>query len=424
MNEHQSKSIFMTISTEQLLNLSGIRVLSVSYDEGKMECEIESTQGYAVCHRCGGKARQFHEHEKELVLRHLPLCGRAVILRLRPKRYRCPHCEGGVTTTERPDWYDAKSGCTKVFAEFLLLELVNSTVPDVGRKHRVTYDVVRGVLQRSVRSEVDWNTIKTLRLLGLDEISLLKGHGDFVTIVSAQDQQGKPLILAVLKGREKKTVVEFLHTIPVHLKKTIQEVCSDLYEGFLSAVAEVLPDARLVADRFHVTKLYRAAVDALRQVEMKELKSLLKKDEFACLKGVLWALRKNSANLSPEEKETLDVLFACSPQLRQAYRLREQLTRLFDNEKQTKESGRQALRRWMTAVKNSGLTCFDKFLATLDARMDIITNYFTNRTTSGWVEGLNNKIKVLKRRCYGLKNLPNLFRRIWLDLHGYETFAS
>ncbi len=413
----------MTIPTEQLLNLPGIRVLSVSYDEDHLDCEIESTQGYALCHKCGRQATQFHEHEKTLVLRHLPLCGRAVILRLRPKRYRCPHCEGGVTTTERQDWYDAKSGCTTAFAEFLLRELVNSTLQDVARKHGVTYDVVRGVLQRYVRGAVDWETIQTLRILGLDEISLLKGHGDFVTIVSAQDQHGKPLVLAALKGREKKTVVEFLKTIPARLKKTLQEVCSDLYEGFLGAVEEVLPDAQLVADRFHVTKLYRAAVDELRKVEMKELKSLLKKEEFAYLKGVLWALRKKSEDLEPAEKETLDLLFECSPELRQAYRLREKLTRLFDNEKHTKESGRQALRRWMTAVRNSGLTCFDKFLATLEKRLDIITNYFTHRTTSGWVEGLNNKIKVLKRRCYGLKNLPNLFRRIWLDLHGYEAFA-
>ena len=413
----------MTIPTEQLLNLPGIRVVSVSYDEDQIECEIESTQGYALCHKCGRQATQFHEHEKPLGLRHLPLCGRAVILRLRPKRYRCTHCDGGVTTTERQAWYDAKSGCTKAFAEFLLLELVNSTVQDVACKHGVTYDVVRGVLQRYVRSEVDWHTIKTLRILGLDEISLLKGHGDFVTIVSAQDQQGKPLVLAVLKGREKKTVVEFLKTIPARLKKTVREVCSDLYEGFLGAVEEVLPNAQLVADRFHVTKLYRAAVDQLRKVEMKELKSLLKKEEFAYLKGVLWALRKKSEDLEPEEKETLDLLFQCSPELRHAYRLREKLTRLFDNEKHTKESGRQALRRWMTEVKNSGLDCFDKFLATLEHRMDIITNYFTHRTTSGWVEGLNNKIKVLKRRCYGLKNLPNLFRRIWLDLNGYDAFA-
>ncbi|MGH9837705.1 MAG: transposase family protein [Blastocatellia bacterium] len=104
----------MIIPTEQLLNIPGIRVLSVNYDEKKIECQIESTQGYSICHKCGQKATEFHEHEKELELRHLPLCGRQVILRLRPKRYRCLHCDGGVTTTERPDWYDAKAGCTKI----------------------------------------------------------------------------------------------------------------------------------------------------------------------------------------------------------------------------------------------------------------------------------------------------------------------
>jgi transposase len=56
--------------------------------------------------------------------------------------------------------------------------------------------------------------------------------------------------------------------------------------------------------------------------------------------------------------------------------------------------------------------------------MDLITNYFLSRSSSGWVEGLNNKIKVLKRRANGIKNLANQFRRIWLDLNGYEAFAN
>lgn len=413
----------MTISIEELLNIPHIRVTKVDYDKDQIECDVVSTRGYALCHQCGQKATEFYAQGEKVPQQHLPLCGRQVLLWFHSKRYRCTHCPGCVTTTERPSWSDAKGGNTQAFAEFLMLELVNSTVQDVARKHGVTYDVVRGVLQRYVRGEVDWDKFTTLRVLGLDEISLLKGHGDFVTIVSAQDAEGKPQVLAVLKGREKQTVVDFLKTIPARLKKTIEEVCSDLYEGFLGAVEEVLPQARLVADRFHVTKLYRAGVDELRKVEMKALKGLLEKEEFAHLKGTLWALRKNSDDLEPEEKETLDLMFECSPELQQAYRLREKLTRLFDNEKHTKETGRQALRRWMNEVKHSGLTCFDKFLATLEHRMDIITNYFTNRTTSGWVEGLNNKIKVLKRRCYGLSNLPNLFRRIWLDLNGYDAFA-
>jgi transposase len=104
------------------------------------------------------------------------------------------------------------------------------------------------------------------------------------------------------------------------------------------------------------------------------------------------------------------------------YTLREKLTRIFDK-KHSKKSGRRAIRRWMAAVRESGLDCFDNFLTTLENRMDLITNYFISRSSSGWVEGLNNKIKVLKRRAYGIKNLGNLFRRIWVDLRAYEAFA-
>ncbi len=231
------------------------------------------------------------------------------------------------------------------------------------------------------------------------------------------------LRLAALKGREKQTVVEFLKTIPKRLREGIEEVCSDLYEGFINAVEEVLPNAKVVADRFHVAKLYRAAVDELRKIEMKELKQVLKKEEYAGIKGVLWALRKKSEDLEPEEREKLDMLFEWAPLLRKAYRLREKLTLIFDNEKHTVESGRRASRRWMAEVRKSGLTCFDKFLSTLEERMGLITNYFINRSSSGWVDGLNNKIKALKRRSYGIKNLANLFRRVWLDLKGFEAFA-
>jgi len=340
-------------------------------------------------------------YDQALELRHLPLCGRQVMLRLRPKRYRCRYCEGAVTTTERAEWYDAKAGCTKAYAEFLLLELVNGTLQDVAKKHGVTYDRVRGVLKRYVKGEVDWSQIKALGLLGVDEISLLQGHSDFVTLVSAHDEQGRPIVLAVLEGREKQTLVDFLKTIPQRLRETIKEVCTDLYDGFINAVEEVLPQAPIVADRFPVTKLYRAAVDALRKAELKALKGALTKEQYAGLKGVLWALRRE--NLEPEEQALLDRLFDACSLLRKAYTLREKLTRIFDKE-HSKKSGRRAIRRWMAAVRNSGLDCFDPFLTTLENRMDLITNYFISRSSSGWVEGLNNKIRVLQRRAYGLRD--------------------
>lgn len=413
----------MTIQFEQLLNLPDIRVLSFEMDEDRIKCDIESTRGYAICHKCGQRATQFFEHGEILPLRHLPICEREVTLYLHTKRYRCQHCSGGPTTTERGDWYDTDAGCTMAFAKLLLRELVNSTLQDVADKHGVKYGRVRGLLIRCVKGEVDWEQCQHLKTLGLDEISLLKGQRDFVTIVSTRDAAGKPVILAVLEGRKKETVEDFLKTIPKRLRSTIEEVCTDLYEGFINAAKEVLPQARVVADRFHVAKLYRAALDELRKTEMKELKSILKKEEYKGLKGVLWALRRKQDDLTEEEQYVLELLFECSPALRKAYDLREKLTAIFDT-KQTPEAAQRAILDWIEKVKKSGLECFDKFIGTLTEHLEIITNYFINRSNSGWIEGLNNKIKVLKRRCYGITDPISLFRRLWLDLNGRRAFAS
>jgi transposase len=412
----------MDISLERLLDLPVVSVLNAEITERELRIHVEFSQHFAICHRCGQKATEFLREGETLRLQHLPSFGHEVFLYLHTKRYTCLHCEGHPSTTQHGDWYDADAHCTKAFAEFLLLEMVNSTPQDVARKHGVSYDLLRGLLDRYVNAQVDWKKIKQLPDLGIDEISRLKGHSDFVTIISTHDEQGRPALLAVLEGREKATVLAFLKRIPKRLRQQVEEACTDLYEGFANAVKETLPQAKVVADRFHVAKLYRAAVDDLRKREMKELKRVLKPEEYAGLKGVIWLLRRKSEELTTEELAVLELLFECSPALRKAHRLREQLTAIFEA-KHTKESATVAIRAWIKEVKRSGLDCFDQFLGTLEHWMEEITNYFISRLTSGWVEGLNNKIKVLKRRCYGLTNIPNFFRRLWLDLHGFEAFA-
>jgi transposase len=102
--------------------------------------------------------------------------------------------------------------------------------------------------------------------------------------------------------------------------------------------------------------------------------------------------------------------------------LREVLTLIFD-EPLTKAKACDYLEGWASLVKESGLPCFDSFLTTLDERLDEITNYFLDRQSSGFVEGLNNKIKVLKRRCYGIFSPGRLFQRLHLDLAGYRVFG-
>jgi transposase len=334
----------MSISIEQLLNIPGVEVLKTEISEREISIHVKIASNFTRCHRCGEKATEYYCDGEILRLRHLPIFERPVYLYLQTRRYRCLNCDDRPTSTQHGDWYDPDAHCTKAYANYLLRELIGSTLADVARKQAVNYGILRGLLRREVSDEVDWRKLTHLRVLGLDEISLLKGHRDFVTVVSTRNHDGRPVILAVLAGREKQTVKVFLQSIPEELRATVEEVCIDMYDGFASAIKEVLPAARVVADRFHVAKAYRAALDQLRQTEMRWLKSALKPEEFAGLRGAMWVLRRKHEDLTEEELGLLDLLFECSPALRQAYRLREKLTRIFETA-HTKESAWRALRR-------------------------------------------------------------------------------
>jgi transposase len=136
----------------------------------------------------------------------------------------------------------------------------------------------------------------------------------------------------------------------------------------------------------------------------------------------MWVLRTKPADLKTEEKRTLRLLFRYSPNLKQAYDLQQHLTTIFDQHIPPAVA-KTKIRAWTKRVARRDLHCFDKFINTLGRWWQEILNYFVNRDNSVFVEGLNNKLKVLKRRCYGLFNLNHLFQCIFLDLEGYRLFA-
>jgi len=414
------------MSTAQItipLDIPDVRVLQTQLTaHGEFIITVESTLLSARCHRCGRLIRKSHGYDDWVTVQHLPILGRPVYLRYRPKRYRCDDCDGHPTTTQQLTWHEPNSPQTTAYDTHLLLQLVNATIEDVSLKERLPYDVVLGVIERGVAQQVDWTRYTELGVLGLDEIALKKGHRDFVVIVTARLQNGQIVILGVLPDRDKVTVKRFLLSIPSPLCETIERLCTDMYEGYIQAAREALRHVRIVIDRFHVAQQYRHAADTVRKQELKRLKRELPKAEYQQLKGSLRAFRKNQADLSPDEQTILTRLFGYSIALEAAHLLREELTTIFE-QVQSQTQAQEALRAWQERVRHSGLTCFDAFLNTLDHWWTEITNYFAHRDSSGFVEGLNNKIKVLKRRCYGLFNLGHVFQRIFLDLEGYRLFA-
>lgn len=413
----------MSVLIQLPLDIPEVQVLSTECrPDSTLLIQVESTRQGAYCSRCGRELHQFHGYDRPIQLRHLPILERRVYLEIRPKRYRCPHCEGQPTTTQRCDWYDPNSPHTKAFEKWVLRCLVNSTVVDVSHKIELGADAVEGILGRWVSTTVDWSRLTTLETLGMDEIALTRGHGNYVAVISSRDAQGQVFILAVLPDRRKATVKAFLESIPAPLKTTIQTACTDMYDGYVNAVYEVLPGVTVVVDRFHVAQGYHDGVDQLRKQELKRLQQELPETEYEPLKGLMWVVRQDWTLLSEADQHRLLPLFRQSPALEQAYCLRQILTGIF-NSPFTKARARDAIEGWCEQVRASGLHCFDGFLITVANWREEITNYFLKRQNSGFVEGLNNKLKVLKRRCYGLDSVKTLFQRLWLDLEGYHLFG-
>jgi len=192
-----------------LLGLSDIEITEVTLtNDYTLKIYVKSIKEGCHCHQCGKYIEHYYGMGQEIKLRHLPVFGYKTYIILTPKRYQCKYCDKNPKTTQTLDWYLPKTKHTKAFDNHILLSLVNSTVKDVSLKSDIGYDAVEGILDRCFKNEIDWTTINTINVIGIDEISIKKGHRDFVTIVSAYINNILT-VLAVLEDRKKATIKKF-----------------------------------------------------------------------------------------------------------------------------------------------------------------------------------------------------------------------
>jgi transposase len=228
--------------------------------------------------------------------------------------------------------------------------------------------------------------------------------------------------LAVLPDRRNATGVPWLKTTPAARRAQMTTVCTAMWEGDRRAVAEVRPNAAIVIARFHGAQHDRAAVDQLRKQAVRRRKKELPTATADDRKQTRWPCRKRSTDVEAAEQVRLDARLAYRPARPHASPLREELTTICDTAR-SKADGLRRIRAWRQRVEKSGLACFAAFLKLLDTWRDGSTKYCIDHQTRGFVEGLNNKRKVRKRRCDGMRNVGRLFQRLTLDLEGYRRFS-
>lgn len=219
-------------------------------------------------------------------------------------------------------------------------------------------------------------------------------------------------MIAVLPGREKERLGKWLAELSVQERRAIRVVSMDMWSPYRSAVKAQLPHADIVADRFHVMKQLNGRLTQLRRAVQKRADEPTRE----VLKGSRWLLVKNRDELKAEEEKRLLEVLAASPELRTAYLLKEEFRTIFEKINDPRRAER-FLKAWIWKASQTGNRYLAKFVNTLRHWWTEILNYFGERVTNGFVEGMNRAIRAIISRAYGYRNFEN-FRLQVLAQHG------
>jgi transposase len=216
-------------------------------------------------------------------------------------------------------------------------------------------------------------------------------------------------VLDLLPDRRKKSLIAWLENPPAGIDLSILETAAiDLWSQYREAVQSIYPTVQIVADRFHVVQNLNETIHDIRRQAQAKAES---EEELKALKGLRYLLLKNKKKLSEADKERLKKLKETHPDLYRLCELRQELHDWYETDT-TPEKAKVTLGKWIEKAKSLGLKPLNKFCNTLSNWKSEIVNFFANRITSGFVEGMNSKIKLLKRIAFGIPNFKHFRLRI------------
>ena len=377
-----------------LLGIQGWQVVpgGITMLEGLVEVAIQRLPGSGCqCARCGQTGLPSHDHALRRV-RDLPVWGRRCTLLFEEARVACPSC--GIAV-EKLHWLEPHQRQTLRYEHYVarLCQLLPAL--DVVEMEGLDKGTVYRLDKKWLRLREAQRELRTVRYLGIDEIAIKRGHRYATVFYDLERRE----VIGVVEGRRERAVSGFFRRQGRTWCRQVVAVCMDLWRAFLNSARRHLTKAVVVFDKFHVYSYLSEAVDEVRRQEQNQAD----KEGKQLLKGARWLLLKAHRHLRRKEKRTLQELLELNQKLLQAHLLKEEFAEFYDCEDAV--TARQFLTGWITRCEESGLEPFLKLAKRLRRWEEGLLAYFDHRITNGISEGINNKIKVLKRRSYGFHDL-------------------
>ena len=328
-------------------------------------------------------------------VRDLPSADFRIVLELEVRRVACRRC--GTVKRERLDFLADNAHFTKRFAFYVGRRCAQASIRDVARELKLDWDTVKTLEMQYMRAQIKRAGTPGPRAIGIDEISIRKGH-TYRIVVS--DLHRKRPIWFGGKDRSEASMAMFYDWLGLRKSGKIKLAVMDMWKPFRNVARDKAPQAAILFDKFHIMRHLGEALDKVRKAEYARLSG--KGRRF--IKGQKYTLLSRHENLTLEGKRSLALLLAANKRLNTAYLLKESFGQLWDYGREG--WARRFFDNWRASLKWQRLESYERFADMIDRHWDGIAAYCNpeNKVSLGFVEGLNNKIRVFQRRAYGLRD--------------------
>lgn len=391
----------------ELLNLESLQVTTYkNLTQVGLILHTENLSKEAKCTRCGNPSQRVHQNHRYLV-KDLPMSGQPVYLEINRRQFKCEFCQKPFS--EELSFVKKRRKYTSRLATEIIRQVLADDIKTVANNNDVSTEEIETMLKDKAR-ELRQEKPRLIKKLGIDEIALVKGQGNYCAVLVDLE---KSKVVDILSERSQAKIMSVLKKWGTEVLESIEYVSIDLWKPYKSLVKKLLPNAEIVADRFHVMKQITEELNEQRKAQRREAekeKSPKKKEKILSgLSKSKYALLKNECNLNEKQQEKLREVKSVCPILGKMHELKEQFRNLFE-EKQSSLSGLLKIGDWLKASQEY----YPKSKKTMLRWLGEIIAYFDERITNGVVEGINNKLKLIKRSAYGFRNFDNFRDRVLL----------
>lgn len=309
------------------------------------------------------------------------------------RRVACRRC--GAVKRERLEDLIDNALHTRRFAYYVGRRCRSATISDVARELHLDWHTVKRLEKQYLQEQLRRAGRPRPQVVGIDELSIRKGHT--YRIVASDLERHRPIWFGG-EDRSEASLDQFYAFLGEKQATKIRLAVMDMWKAFRNSTARNAPQAAILFDKFHILRHLGEALDKVRKQEYARLSGRDRK----FIKGQKYALLSHPENLTGDARRNLKRLLAANQRLNTAYLLKESFGQLWDYSSEA--WARKFFDNWRASLKWQRLKPFEKFAAMIDRHWDGIAAYCRpeNKVALGFVEGLNNKIRVIQRRAYGL----------------------